>query len=90
MTKPSLMATMAIAASFTAMVSAQPARTDEQSLRGLITAFAQARNAHNGQAVAAIYAEDGEWVSAAGERTVRGRKELADNFGEITAVFPAV
>jgi hypothetical protein len=38
----------------------------EDSVRGLIRAFAEARNAHDGAAAVALYAEDGEWVSADG------------------------
>jgi uncharacterized protein (TIGR02246 family) len=50
---------------------------DEASLRTLIKTFADARNAHDGQAVAALYSEDGEWMSANGQGIVRGRADLA-------------
>jgi uncharacterized protein (TIGR02246 family) len=41
----------------------------------LIKTFADARNAHDGEAVAALYSEDGEWISANGY-FVHGRPAL--------------
>jgi hypothetical protein len=35
----------------------------EEPVWALIKAFADARNAHDGQAVAAVYSEDGEWIT---------------------------
>jgi uncharacterized protein (TIGR02246 family) len=53
------------------------AAADEASLRALVKTFADARNAHDGQAAAALYSEDGEWMSANGQGIVRGRADLA-------------
>jgi uncharacterized protein (TIGR02246 family) len=61
---------------------AQP--PDEVSLRTLIQSFADARNAHDGRTVAAIYSEDGEWMSANGKGIVRGRADLAKMWSGVT------
>jgi len=63
--------------------TAQPSQTDEESIRLLIAAFANARNMHNGEAAAALYSEDGEWISAHGS-AVRGRNELARLWSGVT------
>ena len=60
-----------------AAADAQPSSGDEESIRALVTTFADARNAHDGQAVAGLYAVDGEWISADGRFHVRGRAALA-------------
>jgi hypothetical protein len=43
----------------------------------LIRRFAEARNAHDGSAVAALYSEDGEFLDAAGEVAIHSRQNLA-------------
>ena len=50
----------------------------EQAIRELIQTLADARNAGNGAAVAALYSEDGEWIpsSPLGTRTSKGREAL--------------
>ena len=63
-------------------VSAQTAEAEERSIRMLINTFAQARNSHNGQTVAGLYSEDGEWISSTG-RSVRGRSALAKLWGDL-------
>jgi uncharacterized protein (TIGR02246 family) len=60
----------------------------EEPVRALIKAFADARNAHDGQAVAALYSEDGEWISAGfptPAHGVSGRAELSTMWGLVTA-----
>jgi hypothetical protein len=61
-----------LAATLVGTLHAQPPQTDEQSIRALITAFASARNLHDGEAAARLYSEDGEWISAKGY-AARGR-----------------
>ena len=56
---------------------AQLPNVEEQSIRALIKTFADARNAHDGEAVAALYSEDGQWIAADGVKIVRGRAALA-------------
>jgi hypothetical protein len=51
-------------------------QTAVESIRTIIKAFADARNAHDGQTIADLYSEDGEWMAANG-RTVRRRPALA-------------
>ena len=53
---------------------------DEAAVRALIAAFADARNAHDGAAVAELYAEDGEWLKGGGSPVV-GRPALAKFWG---------
>ena len=66
-----------ITAFLVSLGSAQPpAPDDDQSIRGLIKAFADARNAHNGEAVGALYSADGEWISADGRTRAQGKAEL--------------
>ena len=62
----------------------QNSRSDYESIRALVRAFADARNAHDGGAVAALYAEDGEWISEAQDLHVKGRAELASMWGKLT------
>src|ERR1700683_1663361 len=60
----------------------------EEPVRALIKAFADARNAHDGQAVAALYSEDGEGISAGfptPAQGVSGRAELSTMWGLVTA-----
>src|SRR5580704_13657332 len=61
----------------------QSPSADEESVRTLIKAFADARNAHDGQAVAALYSEEGEWISAAGY-FVQGRPALVGLWNGVT------
>lgn len=72
-----------VAATLAARLHAQPPQTDEQSIRALITAFATARNLHDGEAAARLYSEDGEWLSAKGY-PAQGRTELARIWGGVT------
>ena len=58
------------------MAYGQSVPTDEQSLRMLVKTFADARNAHDGERIAALYSEDGEWIGATG-KCVKGRRALA-------------
>src|SRR5579883_2613654 len=50
---------------------------EETAVRTLIRRFAEARNAHDGSAVAALYSEDGEFLDAAGEVAIHSRQNLA-------------
>jgi uncharacterized protein (TIGR02246 family) len=54
---------------------------EEQTVRALIRKFADSRNARDGQAAAATYSEDGEYIFAASASTVRGRTALAALWG---------
>jgi uncharacterized protein (TIGR02246 family) len=56
---------------------------EEQTVRALIRKFADARNARDGQAAAATYSEDGEYISIWPGRTLRGRTALAVLWGGI-------
>lgn len=77
------MATFACTAALAAEAHAQSSPADEESIRTLIKTFADARNAHDGQAAAALYSEDGEWIGAHGA-SVRGRPELARMWSGVT------
>jgi uncharacterized protein (TIGR02246 family) len=57
--------------------------SDVNSIRALVKAFADARNARDGNAAAAVYSEDGEWLSEDGH-PVRGRPLLASLWGSVT------
>jgi hypothetical protein len=57
---------------------AQSANNEERPIRALIQDFADARNSHDGIAVASFYSDDGEWIAARGVRTVRGRAALVE------------
>ena len=72
-----------VAATLVGTLPAQPPQTDEQSIRALITAFATARNLHDGEAAARLYSEDGEWISAKGYAAM-GRTELARIWGGVS------
>jgi uncharacterized protein (TIGR02246 family) len=52
------------------------AQTSEQAIRNLIRTFADARNAGNGAAVAALYSEDGEWIPSNNGVRARGSAAL--------------
>ena len=71
------------AAILTRLCTGQTPPTDEDRIRSLIVEFANARNAHDGQAVAAKYSEDGEWIGSGGLTSVKGRAALADMWGKI-------
>jgi uncharacterized protein (TIGR02246 family) len=60
---------------FAAQAQTQTAKEDR--VRRLITAFAEARNGNDGNAVAAFYSEDGEWIQNHATATVHGRVALA-------------
>lgn len=57
------------------------ANPEEQTVRALIKKFADSRNAHDGQAAAETYSEDGEYIFTAPARTARGRTALAALWG---------
>jgi uncharacterized protein (TIGR02246 family) len=63
--------------------SAPKESLDEISIRALIQRFADARNAHDGDAVAAIYSEDGEWMASIETKPVKGRPALAALWGNL-------
>lgn len=56
----------------------------DETVRAVITRFADARNAHDGNAAAAAYAPDGEYVNPVGPtRKVKGRAALAALWGAL-------
>jgi len=64
---------------------AQTHANREDAVRAFIKTFAEARNAHNGDAVAALYGEDGEWIkTGTATRVVRGKADLAKLWSSIT------
>jgi len=65
-------------------LQAQIQGTREDAVRILINAFADARNAHDGDSVAALYSEDGEWLQNHGTAVVRGRAALSRLWGSAT------
>ncbi len=72
---------LAIAVAWAAFGYGQVARSDKAPLRNIIATFADARNAHKGPAVAALYSEDGKWLASTGGLAVRGRTALATLWG---------
>ena len=83
MERRTFLATVAWTAALAAEADAQSSPADGESLRTLVKTFANARNAHDGQAAAALYSEDGEWIGAHGA-LVRGRIELARMWSGVT------
>jgi uncharacterized protein (TIGR02246 family) len=79
----SFFAAFIVGAPIVGIVHAQSHETDEESIRALITAFANARNAQDGEAASRLYSEDGEWISAKGY-VARGRSELTRTWGGVT------
>jgi uncharacterized protein (TIGR02246 family) len=59
-------------------------KENELAVRALIKKFADARNAHYGPTVAALYSEDGEWLSRGGRGIARGREALTTLWGGVT------
>ncbi len=59
-------------------------QTKEADVRALISQFAEVRNAHDGNAVAALYTTDGEWLQNEGTARVYGRPNLAKWWGSLT------
>jgi uncharacterized protein (TIGR02246 family) len=57
--------------------------TNEDAIRKLISTFSMARNAHDGKAVAALYTEDGEWMTNNVANAVRGRAALTKLWNEV-------
>jgi uncharacterized protein (TIGR02246 family) len=57
--------------------------SEEQAIRAVIEKFAAARNAHDGTAIAALYAEDGQELRVSGH-SVSGRDTLAKLWGNVT------
>ena len=74
---------MIIAATLIVTGNGQSHQSDEEALRGLIKTFADARNAKNGEAAAAVYSEDGAWIGMKGRPTVKGRAALAHLWGGV-------
>jgi uncharacterized protein (TIGR02246 family) len=72
----------AILATLASMGQSQAPLGSEESIRTVIRTFADARNSHDGQTVANLYSEDGEWIASNG-RTIRGRPGLADLWGSL-------
>jgi hypothetical protein len=57
----------------------------DEAVRAVITRFADLRNVHDGNAVAALYADDGEWLGSQGSPSlVVGRPALAKLWGGVT------
>ena len=79
----SLLAGFVLTVTLATIGAGQSPSTDEESIRALIETFAGARNAHDGQAVAALYSEEGEWISANGS-FVHGRPALARLWSGVT------
>jgi ketosteroid isomerase-like protein len=71
------------AAALAELSNAQPRQTEEPLIRTVITVFADARNAHDGDAASAQYSEDGEWISAHGY-VVHGKAALATLWSGVT------
>ena len=64
---------------------AQTQATREDAVRTFIKTFTDARNAHDGDSVAALYEEDGEWIKlGTSTRVVRGRADLAKLWSSVT------
>jgi uncharacterized protein (TIGR02246 family) len=78
-----VLAPLLLAVALTAIGNAQSFQTDDEPIRTLIKTFADARNAHDGEAVAALYSEDGEWISAHGY-FVHGRPALVRLWSGVT------
>jgi len=78
-----LLATFLLAAGFAASGKAQSTQADERSIRALVQVFADARNAHDGPAVAALYSEDGEWISSSGY-ALQGKEALSRLWSGVT------
>ena len=76
------LAAFVIVAIVTSIGNGQSVQTEEQSLRALVKNFADARNAHDGERVAAMYADDGEWIGARGQCR-KGRSALASLWGSL-------
>ena len=63
---------------------AQTQADREAAVRALIKTFADARNAHDGNSVAALYTEDAEWIQNDELTRVRGRANLARLWNGVT------
>ncbi len=83
MERRTFLATVAWTDALAAGAYAQSSPADEESIRMLVKTFANARNAHDGPAAAALYSQDGEWIGARGA-SVRGRIELARMWSGVT------
>lgn len=73
-----------VAAPSFGIVDSVPKGEDDLSVRALIKAFADARNAHDGNAAAARYAEDGEYQGKRGTG-VKGRPAIANVWSNVPA-----
>jgi uncharacterized protein (TIGR02246 family) len=78
-----------IVAACLAIASYGQSPRDDSALRSLITKFANARNAHDGEAAADTYAEDEEYFNVSGGR-VRGHAALAALWCCMKTTEPAV
>jgi uncharacterized protein (TIGR02246 family) len=74
-----------LCASSYAQTAAQSSESvsEEQAIRAVIEKFAAARNAHDGIAIAAFYAEDGQELRVSGH-SVSGRDTLAKLWSKVT------
>ncbi len=64
------------------IVDSFPRGDDEFSVRALMKAFADARNAHDGNAAAALYSEDGAYLGIKGTG-VHGRQAIANIWSNV-------
>ena len=71
------------AATLAVVGNAQVPQADKLSIAARVRTFADARNAHDGTTVAALYSVDGEYISTEGN-SVRGRAELAKLWSSVT------
>jgi uncharacterized protein (TIGR02246 family) len=72
---------IAIATFVTCLVEGQQREQREMAVRSLIKEFADARNAHDGNRVAALYSEGGIWMQHDAVAIVSSREELARMWG---------
>lgn len=64
---------------------AQKEATREDAVRAFIKTFAEARNSHDGESVAALYGYGGEWIRVGSSiRVVRGTADLAKLWSGVT------
>jgi hypothetical protein len=64
-------------------IAQNPARADEQAVGDVVKQFADMRNAHDGNAAAATYLQDGEYIGVEGNR-VKGKEALAKLWSGVT------
>lgn len=84
MTHHRLLAAFVIVLALGSTAAGQGRSAEEEHIRALVQTFADARNAHDGAAVAVLYTEDGQWISNSGSLTVSGRPALARLWGRLS------